>query len=289
MAERGGSSRLMIKLKTAMDSKMFYEAHQLLRTINFRYTTSKKYAELEELLFEHSLALIENNQVESGTDVAVMLSKLYMAAQAEVDEARVENVIKLTTKIPPTPERANFVSGMMEWLGNSDLSGRFHATVAEMYISEQFYADSWRHIMRVTDGKVAAALTFLLMSNIGILKEEFDLVVANLVLTFLSAKRVNQAEQAFLVLIKKEVRDLSPLLNGVRFLIESAKSNNPQAFKSIRDIYEPSFSRDPYVRKLVGSAGKSLFSITDRNDRSSNSLMPMLFNAFLQPDQPTLD
>jgi hypothetical protein len=31
-----GSSRLLLKLEEALSGKKFYEAHQLLRTINFR-------------------------------------------------------------------------------------------------------------------------------------------------------------------------------------------------------------------------------------------------------------
>jgi len=290
----GGPSRLLVKLNEAIESKKFYEAHQLMKTINFRLTSAKKFDELELLLYRTSKVLLESNQIESGCDVAIMLSKLYPSSSLEVNDKRILDSINLLEKMPPsTPERLNFISGVAEWAANEEPSGKFHAAIAQMYIKENNYSEAWKHLVRDHDGKHAAYLAQLIMSETFIRPEETDLVIALLVLGFLSSRRVKQAEDAYTGLVTRGHFKSSPLLNGVRFLVEAAKLKSPQAFTTIRETYEPSFSRFPQIRKLVGTAGKALFKLSDRHDRSANSFMAMLQSAFMQPepdvDQAALD
>lgn len=53
---------------------------------------------------------------------------------------------------------------------------------------------------------------------------EVDLVIAHVVVALLAAKKINQAECAFMKLVKDSpIQDRPPLFNGLRYLIESAK------------------------------------------------------------------
>ncbi|CAL8148327.1 unnamed protein product [Orchesella dallaii] len=283
-----GSSRLLTKLHEAVKEKKFYEAHQLLKTLSFRYTTTKKYDELEELLVKYSGFLLDHKQYESGMDVAIMLSKLYATAEFPVTEKRISDSVSLLQKMPNSPERLNFISGVVEWARDSELVGEVHAAATKLYITDRDFGDAWRHIMRINDGEQAATLTLQIMTLMkGYLRlSEVDLVIGHLVIAFLVGKRVAHAESAFMKLVKEcPIQDRPPLFNGLRYLIEAAKTNDAQAFKAVRDLYEPSFCRDPMLRKLVANAGKSLFNLPDsRVDRQSGGgLMPMLLNAFLNP------
>jgi hypothetical protein len=129
----------------------------------------------------------------------------------------------------------------------------------------------------------------MIINETFIRPDETDLVIALLVLGFLSSRRVRQAEDSYSSLVTKGCHSSTPLLNGVRFLIEAVKINSAPAFAAIRDVYEPSFSRFPQLRKLVATSGKAIFKLTDRNDRSTNSFMAMLQNAFMQgdPEEPS--
>ncbi|ODN05206.1 Golgi to ER traffic protein 4 [Orchesella cincta] len=290
MADRqaGGSSRLLIKLHEAVQENKFYEAHQLLKTLSFRYTSTKKYDELENLLVKYSGFLLDNKQHESGMDVAIMLSKLYATAEFPVTEKRISDSVSLLQKMPNSPERINFISGVVEWARDSELIGELHATATKLYITDRDFGDAWRHIMRINDGEEAAALTLQIIALMkGFIRlAEVDLVIAHLVIAFLVGKRIAPAESAFMKLVKESpIQDRPPLFNALRYLIEAAKTKDAQAFKAIRDLYEPSFCRDPMLRKLVANAGKSLFNLPDsRYDRQGGGgLMPMLLNAFLNP------
>ncbi|CAG7671026.1 unnamed protein product [Allacma fusca] len=279
-------SKLLLKLHDAMDSGKFYEAHQLLKTINFRYTNSGKYEELEELLVKYATVLLSNNQIESGCDVAIMLSKLYNEKNFPVLPNRVSDVCKLLEVMPPCPERITYLMTILEWCGSSDLSGKVHSAAVILYTNERYFSEAWKHLIRLTNGTDASILAPPIFNGCQIRREELDIAISLLVLSFLAAKKIEAADKAFVLLVKEQVRDrdLSPLLHGVRFLIEAAKMNCPKAFTAIKEVYDPSFRRDNQLRRLVGKVGKSVFKLVDRNDKPSTSLMPLLMNAFLNPD-----
>lgn len=93
--------------------------------------------------------------------------------------------------------------------------------------SERGYDEAWRHVVRLNDGKVAAIYLLQIVQDIGsaIKREELGLITAHLVVTLLAAKKVAQAEQALITMVQtQDVKQLSPLLNGIRYLVEAAKT-----------------------------------------------------------------
>jgi len=60
---------------------------------------------------------------------------------------------------------------------------------------------------------------------------------------------------------------------------------NETAFVTVKQLYEPSFARDPRLLKLVSNSAKSIFNVTDQRSQSQG-IMPMLLNAFMQPTPP---
>ncbi|OXA57935.1 Golgi to ER traffic protein 4 homolog B [Folsomia candida] len=278
-----GSSRLLTKLNETVLTHKYYEAHQLLKTLNFRYSASKKYDELETLLSDHSVFFLDNKQFESGMDVAIMIANLHKAAGNQPTDIRILNALCLLKKMPPSPERGQFLHLILEWAGSSELSDKLNSFAVQMYIAERGYDEAWRHVVRLNDGKVAAIYLLQIVQDIGsaIKREELGLITAHLVVTLLAAKKVAQAEQALITMVQtQDVKQLSPLLNGIRYLVEAAKTNDPPAFQAIQKLYDLSFSRDPSLQKLVGAAGKSLFNITDERSTNGGGFMS-LFSAFM--------
>lgn len=67
------SSRLVAKLKSAVERNELYETHQILRTIHFRFINSKdKVHQLTELLFIAACHLLRNQEFVSGQDIGVL-------------------------------------------------------------------------------------------------------------------------------------------------------------------------------------------------------------------------
>ena len=64
------SNRIVGKLDKLILEENYYEAHQLYRTIYYRYLNAKRYTELEELFLKGSLIFLEKGQANSGADLA---------------------------------------------------------------------------------------------------------------------------------------------------------------------------------------------------------------------------
>lgn len=67
------ATRLVTKLKSAIQRRELYETHQILRTIYFRFLNVKeKVIALESLLYHGSCYLLELNELTSGQDIATL-------------------------------------------------------------------------------------------------------------------------------------------------------------------------------------------------------------------------
>lgn len=82
------STRLVAKLKTAVQKRELYETHQILRTINFRFINHKdKAIPLCELLYQGSCFLLEQQEFVSGQDTATLfLESSAKSLQHHIDE-----------------------------------------------------------------------------------------------------------------------------------------------------------------------------------------------------------
>ncbi|XP_076309076.1 Golgi to ER traffic protein 4 homolog isoform X2 [Tachypleus tridentatus] len=67
---RVGLDRILSKIKCNIETGNYYEAHQMYKTLYFRYLTQKKYKELLDLLYDGSDILLKHHQYNSGADLA---------------------------------------------------------------------------------------------------------------------------------------------------------------------------------------------------------------------------
>jgi len=278
-----GTSRLIMKLEEAFYDKKYYEAHQLVRTINFRYQ-SNKVPELEDLLIKTGNTLLDAEQYESGIDVGNMLTKLYLEHKLVVDESRVRNLTTLVQKMHESPERGMFIANVIEWSSNSrSLIGEFNYIVARMLINEKSYQEAWKHLVRMTDVQLLSDMVWIIVSKLSLRQDEIDLVVAILVLTFLADKRFAEAESVYSSLASR-LPSVTPLVNALRFTIEACKTNQTAAYLAIKQVYWPNFNRDPNLIRLFHALGRIVFKIPTTTQ--SNGLMDNLLAALAQPDAP---
>lgn len=82
------ATRLVAKLKTAVQKRELYETHQILRTINFRFISVKdKAIPLSELLYQGACYLLECQEFVSGQDIATLfLESSVKCLQYLIDE-----------------------------------------------------------------------------------------------------------------------------------------------------------------------------------------------------------
>lgn len=68
-----GVSRVLAKLDLSIEEGNYYEAHQMYRTLYFRYTLQRKYDECLELLHKGSIKLIGKQQETSAADLGLLI------------------------------------------------------------------------------------------------------------------------------------------------------------------------------------------------------------------------
>lgn len=89
------SSRLINKLKAAIEKKELYETHQIIRTIHFRFLNSKdKVTPLRDLLYHAARYLFDNKEYQSGQDVATLFLEASANSLASIERAGNEKNIE---------------------------------------------------------------------------------------------------------------------------------------------------------------------------------------------------
>lgn len=71
-ASQRGIERILSQLERSIETGNFYEAHQLYRTLYFRYMAQHKYEECAELLYNGSIKLVANSQECSAADLGLL-------------------------------------------------------------------------------------------------------------------------------------------------------------------------------------------------------------------------
>lgn len=101
---RGGVSRVLVKLEASVEAGNYYEAHQMYRTLYFRYLTQKRYDDCLDLLYKGSVKFLQNEQFTSGADLGILvvdtLEKRGAKAENAADqEMWIERICKLIRMI----------------------------------------------------------------------------------------------------------------------------------------------------------------------------------------------
>ena len=90
-----GVARVLSKLNTSLENGNYYEAHQMYRTLYYRYSAQNKWVELEKMLYEGSVKLFNYEQGGSGADLA----KLYLEILEKSEMKPTEEIMKRVGKL----------------------------------------------------------------------------------------------------------------------------------------------------------------------------------------------
>lgn len=113
---RGGVQRVEGKLRASVEKGDYYEAHQMYRTLFFRYMAQSKHAEARELMCSGALLFFSHGQQNSAADLSMLVLESLEKAEVEVADELLESLAKLFSLMDPnSPERVAFVSRALKW------------------------------------------------------------------------------------------------------------------------------------------------------------------------------
>ncbi|XP_053998565.1 Golgi to ER traffic protein 4 homolog [Hylaeus anthracinus] len=261
-----GVQRVLAKLQASINSGNYYEAHQMYRTLYFRYVVQKKYSEVLELLYHGSTLLLQHEQHASGADLGILFVKVLMQSMTEPSQAYFEKITNLFSLMSPSlPERFTFVQSAIAWSMKADNSD-LHKMVAQVYWREKDYIMAKHHFIRSKDGSGCAAMLVELHEQRGY-TNEVDLFIAQIVFQYLCLKNKATAQEVFNSYTSQHPKINSgppyilPLLNFLFFLLKVIDSGELVVFTVLREQYQVSLNRDPSYQERLDTIGQLFFNI----------------------------
>merc|ERR1719381_171104 len=249
---------VLSKLKASIENENYYEAHQMYRTLYFRYVSQKKFSELEGMLFDGALLLFSHQETASGVDLAKLYVETLTQAEAGPEEARFQRLSKLYQLIPgDNVDKPLYLSTCLKWSSkdNSPVGHpRLHQHLAYTLWQNKQYPEARQHFLQSSDGEGCCS--------------ELDLFIAQTVLQYLCLKKSIAASTAFLAYTKEHPRIGSgppypnPLLNFIWFLLLSIQtSQNLSVYSILCEKYKFAIERDPQYLEYLDKIGQHFFGV----------------------------
>uniref|UniRef100_A0A8C1LRJ1 Golgi to ER traffic protein 4 homolog n=2 Tax=Cyprinus carpio TaxID=7962 RepID=A0A8C1LRJ1_CYPCA len=279
---RGGVQRVEGKLRASVERGDYYEAHQMYRTLFFRYMSQEKHAEARELMYNGALLFFSYNQRNSAADLSMLVLESLEKSGAKVDDETLEHLAKLFSLMDPnSPERVAFVSRAIKWSsGGSGKLGdpKLHQLLALTLWKEQNYSESRYHFLHSSDGEGCAQMLVEYSSAQGF-HGEVDMFVAQAVLQFLCLKNKTSALVVFTTYtqkhpsIEKGPPYVQPLLNFLWFLLLAVDGGKLTVFTVLCEQYQPSLKRDPMYNEYLDRIGQLFFGVPPKQSSSYGGLL----------------
>ncbi|KAK2187110.1 hypothetical protein NP493_179g04051 [Ridgeia piscesae] len=193
---RGGTERVLAKLKRSVEAGNYYEAHQMYRTLYFRYSNKNKFTDALDILYSGAVMLLRHKQLESGSDLALLFVDVLNKSSTPPDD---DNLVKLGALHRmighDIPERLTYVHAALKWSGEtSELKcklghPKLHQKFAWTFWREKNYAQSRYHFLHSSDGEGCAAMLIEYQVTAGF-QSEIDMFIAQAVLQYLCLKNL---------------------------------------------------------------------------------------------------
>uniref|UniRef100_A0A8C6SLF5 Golgi to ER traffic protein 4 homolog n=1 Tax=Neogobius melanostomus TaxID=47308 RepID=A0A8C6SLF5_9GOBI len=283
---RGGVQRVEGKLRASVEKGDYYEAHQMYRTLFFRYMSQAKHAEAKELMYNGALLFFSYNQQNSAADLSMLVLEVLEKSESKVEDDILEQLAKLFSQMDQnSPERVAFVSRALKWsTGGSGKLG--HPKLHHLWLTQQNYSESRYHFLHSSDGEGCALMLVEYSASRGF-RSEVDMFVAQAVLQFLCLKNKNSASVVFSTYtekhpsIEKGPPFVQPLLNFIWFLLLAVDGGKLTVFTVLCEQYQPSLKRDPMYNDYLDRIGQLFFGVPPKQSPSYGGLLGNLLNSLM--------
>ncbi|XP_020605518.1 Golgi to ER traffic protein 4 homolog [Orbicella faveolata] len=273
----GGTQRVLQKLNKSIEDGEYYEAHQLIRTLYFRYISQKCYDEAIEIVHNGACLFLKHKQEGSGNDLALLMLECFRTAEVPVGHDALDKIRSLFELYEPgSLDRYGFIREAIKWTSDTDSSLKYghpdlHLVCAHIFWKEKNFSDSQYHFLFTSDGQQCATMLVENATTLGF-PGEADLFVTQAVLQFLCLQNLMTANLVFFKYTAQHP-DFSgtgppyqkPLLNFVWFLLlVIERKGSLSQFTVLCEKYQPSIERDPVYKEYLDRIGQLFFGLTPK-------------------------
>jgi len=269
----GGAKRVLGKLQRTIEGGNYYEAHQMYKTLYFRYTNQEKYAEAIDLLYDGAMKLSKHGQHQSAADLCMLLVETLKKADHDVEEENMKKLGELFSVLRPNQvERDTFMSAALTWSARKAeayKSGHptLHSSIAECFWKEKNYTQARYHFVHSHSGESCALMLVEYSTSKGF-PSEVDLFITQAVLQYLCLSNLPTATIAFKIytanhpaITPQQAPFLMPLLNFVWFLLLTVETGKLALFTILCEQYRGVIGRDPSYKKYLDRIGQLFFGL----------------------------
>ncbi|XP_022124942.2 Golgi to ER traffic protein 4 homolog [Pieris rapae] len=274
--EESGVARVLEKLEASVNAGQYYEAHQMYRTLYFRYLNQKKYDDLLQLLHSGANILLECDQQGSGIDLAILLLDVLTKSYIKPCEEWIKKIAQLIAKMKPNVvERETFLINAVKWSMDKNKRGHplLHRSIAEVYWQEKKLSTAYRLFLHSNDGVAFATKLIELHTTKGS-KSEIAMFIAQAVLQILCLKNKEMAHEAFKTYTRchPNLHESAPpfpypLLNFLYLLLKVIDHGDAMKFLMLRKSYYKFLKRDPRFFGYLDNIGRVWFGISAPENR----------------------
>ncbi|XP_063971881.1 Golgi to ER traffic protein 4 homolog [Diachasmimorpha longicaudata] len=294
-----GILRVLSKLEASVNSGNYYEAHQMYRTLYFRYLGQKKYTDLLELLYNGAMLFLQRDQHASGADLGILFIDVLTRSETDTSKVYFEKITNLFSIMKQgTPERETFLHNALRWSlkhtnykwGHPDL----HKLFAGVFWQEKNYTLAKQHFIYSHDGAGCAAMLVELHQQRGY-SNEVDLFIAQVVLQYLCLHNASAAQEALESYTSRHPKInngppyLLPLLNFLSFLLKTIQLSSHAMFLVLCEQYQLSLNRDPSYRVYLDKIAQLFFNAPAPSPKRQGLLGNLLQSLFGDLDDEDSD
>ncbi|XP_014223438.1 Golgi to ER traffic protein 4 homolog [Trichogramma pretiosum] len=295
--EGAGLKKIRAKLDYWLRNGQYYQAHQMYRTVYFRYIRQKRYLELLKLLHHGCERLLCERQWASGTDLGILYIDVLKHGNIKPNVYYFKIISNLFRMMEPsTAERETYVQKCLQWssTGNNYKNGHpyFHRELARIYWDQKNFSLAKQHFMQTKDGESLALMLIELQIEHGY-SYELDIFVAQIVLQCLCLQNKVAAIEVFSTYVNEhpQIQNgppfILPLLNFIYFLLKSIETKKLSVFTFLCEQYKSCLSRDQSFSEYLEKIGQIYFGMKTANPNRRGllgSFIQSIFNGLEEDD-----
>lgn len=205
------ADRILVKLRNMIANQQYYEAHQLYRTLYFRYRNWGKFRELQELLFEGAILFLNKEQFNSGSDLSSLfldsldtdpLVQQILTSPKDRNELY-RRIGELFARIPTgTPERMTYAINALKLDASKFDVSLIHHNLAIVLFQEKNFPEARYHFLHAGPSSGPECAQMLIEYQVSSASSsEIDLFIVQFVLQVLCLKngpiRVPDGQQSY--------------------------------------------------------------------------------------------
>ncbi|XP_062508187.1 Golgi to ER traffic protein 4 homolog isoform X2 [Corticium candelabrum] len=283
----GGTVRVLEKAERRLEEGKYYEAHQMYRTVYYRFMGQKRNDEALNLVHKGASLLLEHKQFGSGLDLCLLTIERFITDKIAVSDERLDQLAQLFHLFDGQEKpRAKFINAAIKWSSGGGDGYRYghpylHQLVALACWKEGNYERARHHFLYADQMKDFSHMLIEMSTKLGY-PGEYDLFITQAVLHLLVLQKVAVAHGVFVEYVDQHLAFPEstppykiPLLNFLWLLFRAIERKSVGVFRLLRVLYKPSLDRDEDYT-LVGT-----FFFDEAVPPASQGLLDSIFGTML--------